>query len=44
MKIVSPQIAQMDTDYEKYKKNQCNPCNPWTSIFPFTKREFCFII
>jgi len=33
MKIVSPQITQIDTDYKKYKKNQCNPCNPWTSSF-----------
>jgi len=30
MKIVGPQITQINTDY---KKNQCNQCNQWTSFF-----------
>ena len=24
---LSPQITQINTDYKKYKKNQCNLCN-----------------
>jgi len=30
---LSPQITQINTDYKKYKKNQCNLRNLWTSFF-----------